>query len=423
MDRLAQVGVVRSDSDEEKVRKATLTLTSALITVLSVIWVGTYAALGLWLPALIPFAYQLASVASIAAFARTKRYRFFRASQLGMMVVLPFLLQWSLGGFGQSSAVALWALMAPLGALVFLDLRRAVPWFMAFVALVAISGLIDARLTEADVPGWIVIAFFVMNVLGVTTTVYLLLQYFMRARERILAELEEKHVALQAEQEKSERLLLNILPVPIAARLKESPEVIADGFADVTVLFADIVEFTRLADRLSAGVVVALLNRVFSAFDVLTQRHDLEKIKTIGDAYMVAAGLPIPRLDHAEAVAEMALDMREEADRCGREVGFPLAIRIGIDSGPVVAGVIGRSKFIYDLWGDTVNTASRMESHGLAGQIQVTGRTYELLKGRYELRERGELDVKGKGLMTTYFLVGRVPSAPPAEMTTRSPTV
>ena len=141
-----------------------------------------------------------------------------------MMLLLPFLLQWSLSGFGQSSAVALWALMAPLGALVFLDLRRALPWFMAFVALVAISGLIDARLTEADVPGWIVIAFLVMNVLGVSTTVHLLLQYFMRARERILAELEEKQLALQAEQEKSERLLLNIIPVPIAARLKESPE-------------------------------------------------------------------------------------------------------------------------------------------------------------------------------------------------------
>jgi adenylate cyclase len=422
VNRLAQVGVVPSDSDEERVRKATLTLTSALITVLAVIWVGTYGALGLWLSALIPFAYQLASVASIAAFARTKRYRFFRASQLSMMLVLPFVLQWSLGGFGPSSAVALWALMAPLGALVFLGLRRASPWFMAFVALVAISGLIDAWLTEADVPGWIVIAFFVLNVLGVSTTVYLLLQYFMRARERILARLEEQHVALQAEQEKSERLLLNVLPVPIAARLKESPEVIADGFAGVTVLFADIVEFTPLADRLSPEEVVALLNRVFSAFDVLTQRHHLEKIKTIGDAYMVAAGLPIPRLDHAEAMAEMALDMRDEADRCGREVGFPLAIRIGMDSGPVVAGVIGRSKFIYDLWGDTVNTASRMESHGLAGQIQVTGRTYERLKSRYELRARGELDVKGKGPMPTYFLVGRVPSAAPAAITARSPT-
>jgi adenylate cyclase len=421
VDRLAQVGVVRSDSDEERVRKATLTLTAALITVLSVIWVGTYGALGLWLSALIPFTYQLASVASIAAFARTKRYRFFRASQLSMMLALPFLLQWSLGGFGQSSAVALWALMAPLGALVFLDLRRALPWFVAFVALVAVSGVIDAQLTEADVPSSIVIAFFVMNVLGVSTTVYLVLQYFMRARERILAELAEKHAALQAEQEKSERLLLNILPVPIAARLKESPDVIADGFKGVTVLFADIVEFTPLADSLSPEEVVALLNRLFSAFDELTQRHDLEKIKTIGDAYMVAAGLPIPRPDHAEAVAEMALDMREEADRCGRELGLPLAIRIGIDSGPVVAGVIGRRKFSYDLWGDTVNTASRMESHGLAGQIQVTGRAYERLRGRYELRERGELAVKGKGPMTTYFLVGRVPSAPPADTTTKSP--
>jgi adenylate cyclase len=409
VDRLAQVGVVRSDSDQERVRKETLTLTSALITVLSVIWVGTYGALGLWLSALIPFTYQLASVASIAVFARTKRYRFFRASQLSMMLALPFLLQWSLGGFGPSSAVALWAFTAPLGALVFLELRRAFPWFVAFAALVVVSGVIDARLTEADVPGWIVIAFFVMNVLGVSTTVYVVLQYFMRARERMLAELEEKHVALTAEQEKSERLLLNILPAPIAARLKESPDVIADGFAGVTVLFADIVDFTPLADRLSPEEVVALLNRVFTAFDVLTQRHDLEKIKTIGDAYMVAAGLPIPRADHAEAAAEMALDMREEADRCGREAGFPLAIRIGMDSGPVVAGVIGRRKFIYDLWGDAVNTASRMESHGLAGEIQVTGRTYERLNGRYQLRERGELAVKGKGPMTTYLLVGRAP--------------
>jgi adenylate cyclase len=407
VDRLAQIGVVRSDSDEERVRKATLTLTSALITVLAVIWVGTYGALGLWLSALIPFAYQLASVASIAAFARTKRYRFFRASQLTMMLALPFLLQWSLGGFGRSSAVALWAFTAPLGALVFLELRRALPWFVAFVALVVVSGLIDARLTEADVPGWIVITFFVMNVLGVSTTVYLVLQYFMRARERILAELEEQHVVLQAEQEKSERLLLNILPAPIAARLKESPDVIADGFPSVSVLFADIADFTPLSDRLSPEELVDLLNRVFSAFDILTQRHDLEKIKTIGDAYMVAAGLPIPRPDHAEAVAEMALDMREEADRCAREVGYPLAIRIGIDCGPVVAGVIGRRKFIYDLWGDTVNTASRMESHATAGEIQLTDECRSALGEGFALIERGVVEIKGKGPMRTWWLEGR----------------
>ena len=422
VDRLAQVGVVATDPQDERVRKATLTLTSALITVLAVIWVVTYAAFGLWLSALIPFVYQLASVASIAAFARTKRYRFFRASQLSMMLLLPFLLQWSLGGFAASSAVALWALTAPVGALVFLELRRAVPWFVAFGALVAVSGLIDAHLTDADLPGWIVTAFFVLNVLGVSTTAYLVLQYFMRARERILAELEDQHLALQAEQEKSERLLLNILPAPIAARLKDSPRIIADGFKGVTVLFADIVEFTPIADRLPPDEVVALLNRVFSAFDLLADHHNLEKIKTIGDAYMVAGGLPIPRPDHAEAVAEMALDMTEEVDRCGREVGLPLAIRVGIDTGPVVAGVIGRRKFIYDLWGDTVNTASRMESHGLAGQIQVTSRAYDRLRGRYELRERGEIDVKGKGPMRTYLLLGRAPSGTePAVITSGSP--
>jgi class 3 adenylate cyclase len=407
VDRLAQVGVAPGDSQEAMARKATLTLSSALMTALAVLWVGTYAALGLWLSALIPFVYQLVSVAGIAMFARTKRYRLFCMSQLSMMLMLPFLLQWSLGGFARSSAVALWALTAPLGALVFLELRRAFPWFVAFVALVAVSGLIDAELTKADVPSWIVIAFFVMNVVGVSTTVYVVLHYFMRARERILAELEDKHLALQSEQEKSERLLLSILPAPIAARLKSSPDVIADGFAGVTVLFADIVDFTPLAERLPPEEVVAVLNRVFSAFDLLAQRHELEKIKTIGDAYMVAGGLPIPRHDHAEAIAEMALDMRDEVENCGRELGFPLAIRVGIDSGPVVAGVIGRRKFIYDLWGDTVNTASRMESHGLAGHIQVTNRAYDRLKDRYELRERGEIDVKGKGPMKTYFLLGR----------------
>jgi guanylate cyclase len=416
VDGLARVGVVAGDSQDETVRKATLTLSSALITALAVIWVGTYAALGLWLSALIPFVYQLVSVTSIVAFARTKRFRLFRATQLGMMLVLPFLLQWSLGGFAQSSAVALWALTAPLGALVFLDLRRAFPWFVAFVSLVVVSGLIDSQLTKADVPSWIVIAFFVMNVVGVSTTVYVVLHYFMRARERILAELEEKHLALRQEQEKSERLLLSILPAPIAARLKDSPDVIADGFTDVTVLFADIVEFTPLADRLPPHDVVALLNRIFSAFDLLTQRHDLEKIKTIGDAYMVAGGLPIPRGDHAEAVAEMALDMRDEVEICGRELGVPLAIRVGIDSGPVVAGVIGRRKFIYDLWGDTVNSASRMESHGVAGQIQVTSRVYDRLKSSFELRERGEIDVKGKGPMKTYFLVGRALPPTPSEV-------
>ena len=173
------------------------------------------------------------------------------------------------------------------------------------------------------------------------------------------------------------------------------------------VLFADIVGFTPLAQELSPADAVAMLDRMFTAWDVLTERHGLEKIKTIGDAYMVAGGLPTPREDHAEAIADMALEMGAEVERCAAETGLSLEVRIGIDTGPVVAGVIGRAKFIYDLWGDTVNTASRMESHGVPGAIQVTERAYEQLRDRYDLRHRGTIEVKGKGPMTTYLLLGK----------------
>jgi class 3 adenylate cyclase len=223
----------------------------------------------------------------------------------------------------------------------------------------------------------------------------------------LLGEAVRTRRALALEQAKSERLLLNVLPAPIAARLKQAEGVIADAFPDATVLFADLVDFTRRSERSSPQQVVQILNELFSVFDRLTQRHGLEKIKTIGDAYMVAGGLPDPRPDHAEAVAEMALAIRDEVAQRADPSGQPLAVRIGIDTGPVVAGVIGTSKFSYDLWGDTVNTASRMESNGVAGCIQVTARTYERLKDGYRFEQRGTIEVKGKGEMVTYFLLGK----------------
>jgi class 3 adenylate cyclase len=400
--RLTELGSLPSDSEEFRLRKSVLVLSSSLMTALACIWVVTYAALGLWLSAAIPLVYQLASAASIYTFARTRRFHLFRVSQLLMSLLLPFALQWSLGGFAASSAVALWAFACPVGALLFLGTRQAVPWFLAFAALTAFSGLIDPALADGapDIPEAIVISFFVLNVLGVCTTAYVLLQYFVRARERALAELE-------VERAKSERLLLNVLPASVASRLKESEEVIADGFGAATVLFADIVGFTPLAQELAPADTVALLDRVFAGWDGLAARHGVEKIKTIGDAYMVAAGLPEERADHAEAIADMALEMGSEAERCAGESAHSLEVRIGIDTGPVVAGVIGRTKFTYDLWGDTVNTASRMESHGIPGSIQVTERAYERLRERYELRRRGTIEVKGKGPMTTYLLLGR----------------
>jgi class 3 adenylate cyclase len=226
----------------------------------------------------------------------------------------------------------------------------------------------------------------------------------------LLGEAIRTRAALDVERQRSERLLLNVLPASIAARLKQSEGVIADGFPDVSVLFADIVNFTPLSQGITPEAVVQLLDELFSGFDQLAQRHGLEKIKTIGDAYMVVGGLPDPRPDHAQAVAEMALAMRQEVTRHTGPSGRPLQVRIGIDTGPVVAGVIGRSKFSYDLWGDTVNTASRMESQGLAGCIQVTERTYQRLRNRYRFEQRGPIQVRGKTATVTYLLLGRNPA-------------
>ena len=210
----------------------------------------------------------------------------------------------------------------------------------------------------------------------------------------------------------NERLLLNILPAPIADRLRRGERVIADRFEDVTLLFADIVDFTTLSRDMPAVEVVALLNRMFSLFDEMVDRFGLEKIKTIGDAYMVVGGLPEATEDHAERVAEMALYLREEVDRRHAQDRHRITFRIGMHVGPAVAGVIGAKKFIYDVWGDTVNTASRMESHGVPGQIQVTQPVYERLRDRYAFEYRGIVDVKGKGPMPTYFLLGRLPARP-----------
>jgi class 3 adenylate cyclase len=212
---------------------------------------------------------------------------------------------------------------------------------------------------------------------------------------------------LDAERQRSERLLLNVMPAPIAERLKAGEEPIADSYPETTVLFADIVNFTGISSRVSPDQLVVLLNDVFSDFDRIAAHHRLEKIKTIGDAYMVVGGLPDVRADHAEAVAEMALAMMESVAERRDPTGDPLKLRIGINTGPVVAGVIGTAKFAYDLWGDAVNTAARMESHGVPEGIQVTEDTYQRLKGRYHFEARGPVDIKGKGAMPVYLLCGR----------------
>ncbi|MBI2925614.1 MAG: response regulator [Verrucomicrobia bacterium] len=227
----------------------------------------------------------------------------------------------------------------------------------------------------------------------------------LRDQEQVyLKQLQSYLQQLQAEQEKSERLLLNVLPRPIADRLKQGESNIADHFQEVTVLFADLVSFTAMSSLISPREVVSLLNEIFSAFDLMAEKRGLEKIKTIGDCYMAVGGLPTARPDHAEAIAELALNMLDEVNRRNASNPNSIEIRIGINTGSVIAGVIGKNKFIYDLWGDTVNTASRMEAYGLPGCVQVTQATYERLQGRYDFEDRGAIEVKGKGQMKTYFL-------------------
>ena len=390
--RIAEIGSDEADSEVVRLRKRVLNLAALTMAVIAPVWSATYMALGLWISAAIPLSYALLTLTLLWIYSSRPVYRRFRSVELTSMLLLPFALQLSLGGFANGSMVALWALTAPLGALFFIGARQANVWFAAFVALVLVSGLLDPVVSEGapSIPTAVVTGFFVLNLLAVPATVFFLVQYSIRSRE--------------AEHERSERLLLNVLPESVARRLKTSEGVIADAYPEATVLFADIVGFTPLSDRLEPDEVVALLDRVFTSWDGLAADHGLEKIKTIGDAYMVVGGVPDPQPGHVRIVAEMALEMSAELKKCSDDLAMPLQARIGLDSGPVVAGVIGRSKFIYDLWGDTVNTASRMESSGDPGKIQVTERAKRALDHDFHLSSRGRIEVKGKGTMNTYFL-------------------
>jgi guanylate cyclase len=396
---LARIGADPRDDEELRQKKALLVLIAVLILPVSVVWGSLYLAFGS--PAgIIPFVYFAVSLGSLVIFARTRRFHPFLITQLldilltttaGMMVV---------GGFLPSGAVGLWGILAPLGAVVFLEVRQAVRWFGAFLVVFLFLGIAgEVLFSDADLPVWFTSTMLALNIIGAGSLVFTLLAVFADQRNAALT-------ALRAEQEKSEALLLNILPRPIAERLKAATQTIADHFDATSILFADVVDFTPLAQRLPPVEVVGILDQLFSHFDALVERHGLEKVKTIGDCYMAAAGVPDPRPDHARKAALLALDMRDVV-ATSAVAGRPgLELRIGINSGPVVAGVIGTKRFLYDLWGDAVNTASRMESQGTPGEIQITRSTYDLLKDEFVCTRRGTIPVKGKGRMETWYLVG-----------------
>ena len=390
-DRVVSIGADPTDSSELRFRKRLLVGISLFVLPIGFLWGCMYWLVGEKAVALTPWAYVAGSIISLAVFSRTRSFAFLRTAQFVLILVAPALGAIMLGGIEDSSSVIVWSFLAPLGAVAFDRPRRAWPWFAAFVFSIVLVVVLSevVRPEGADLPDAFVRTFVVLNIVLVSLVAMTLLVTFARGRETA--------------QARVEALLLNILPEEIAQRLQAEPHPIADDFDAASILFADVVDFTPLAGRLDAREVVGMLDRLFTAFDELVDRYEVEKIKTIGDAYMVAAGVPRPRSDHAHALAGLALEMRACARTCLPE--SDLRLRIGISSGPVVAGVIGRRRFLYDLWGDTVNMASRMESHGTSDEIQITRPTWELLRDDFVTEPLGLVDVKGKGEVETWRLV------------------
>ena len=401
--RLARIGADPRDDDDLRERKGLLVLISVLILPIAALWGFLYLAFGSPV-GVVPLVYFVILLGALIAFSRTRDFsQLLRVGQVAILFA-PTLSMIPLGGFIGSGGVGFWGILAPLGALVFSDVRGAARWFVAFLVVFLGSGIAGemAGAIAPPIPVWFTTTMLALNIAVGGAIVFTLLAVFARQRRDALT-------ALRLEQAKAENLLLNILPRSIADRLKDETQPIADQFDSASILFADVVDFTPWSERRTARQVVGFLDHLFSHFDALAERYGLEKIKTIGDSYMVAAGVPTPRPDHARALTLMAFEMLE-AMRSSDGVGHAgLELRIGINSGPVVAGVIGRKRFLYDLWGDAVNTASRMESHGTPGRIQVTRATYELLVGEFECEPRGPIPVKGKGDIEAWYVVRRRP--------------
>jgi adenylate cyclase len=398
---MTQIGATPNEDDDSRLRRK-LFIGASLAGVPCLTFYGAlYALLGAPLVAVIMFAYMAICLINLTVFSITGRGfpQFLLFLTLSPMIA-SLLLAIVLGGLMGSAMHVVWGLLTPLGALVVYGPKAARRCFAAYVGVLGLGLLLSYSVTDPInvLDPRAISAVMGINIIGVSTFAFAILDYFVRERDLALS-------LLRSERERSEALLLNILPKDIVSVLKREARTIADHFEGASILFADVVDFTPMSEKMLPTELVDLLNEIFSYFDGLVEKYDVEKIKTIGDCYMVASGVPRPRADHAHVLARLALDMREYVNRQSFG-GYKIRLRIGINSGPVVAGVIGRKKFIYDLWGDAVNTASRMESHGSEGTIQITRATYELIKDDFECAPRGTLYVKGKGEMEAWQIHG-----------------
>lgn len=394
-----------TDPGEEALGKTILSMLVFAESLVSIFWIYTISGLGegYAIMAITPYVYLVFSYVSLFIFYRTQRYHYFIFTQLAMLLVMPFFLQWTIGGYQAASGVAIWAILSPIGALMILGTRKSTPWFFLFVLLAAFSWKFNHLFSSntMPMPGEVKDIFFLMNIIGTACILYAAMRYFQSQKERTMQ-------ALSVEQARSEKLLLNVLPETIASRLKNNDVLIADSHPSVTILFADIVGFTELSNNMTPFELVNLLSGIFSVFDNLADGWKLEKIKTLGDGYMVVGGVPLDLENHAFAVVSFACEMRNALNLFNKKTGYDLHMRIGVSTGAVVAGVIGTSKFAYDIWGDTVNMASRMEQTGLVDEIQVSQSTYEILKDAYRFEVRKDVQVKGKGIVDTYLVRDKI---------------
>src|SRR3989441_1903933 len=416
--RLAAVGADPRDDEQTRQGKVLLVLTSVLILPIAVVWGSLYLIFGSPV-GYVPFVYALVLLGAIIAFARTRNFALLLYVSVVDILLAPTLSMVPLGGFLPSGGVGLWGILAPVGALVFRGPRAGLRWFFAYLAVFIGSGVAGQLVgAVSTLPEWFTSTMLGLNVAVGGSIVFILIATFLGQRDRAMD-------ALAREQERSERLLLNVLPKEIAPRLKAGESPIADAYEHATVLYADIVGSTMLAERLDAKQLVALLNGIFSRFDLLAERHGVEKIRTIGDNYMCVAGVPRQRADHAKVMARMALGICAYLDELRAAGEDRIDFRIGMNSGPCVGGVIGLRKIVFDIWGESVNTASRMETHSVPGRIHLTHATHQLLRHQVKCGARGTDDAKGKGPMRTWFLVGerrpQAESAGPGVAAARAP--
>lgn len=371
-----------------------------------VFWIYTLSGLGegYALMAFFPYIYIILSYTSLLIFYRYKKFKHLTFTQLIMLLVMPFFMQWVIGGYEASSGIAIWAILSPIGALMILGTRQSTSWFVLFAILAAVSWYLNDQFAgnALPIPKDVKGTFFLMNIMGTTCILYAVMRYFQSQKERTMK-------ALEVERARSEKLLLNVLPQSIANRLKDNDMRIADSHDSVTVLFADIVGFTQLTSSMSPIALVDLLSQLFSAFDELVNQASLEKVKTIGDGYMVVGGAPNHLENHTAVVTKLALTIFDALACFNQQTNSSLEMRIGISSGAVVAGVIGSSKFAYDLWGDPVNMASRMEQTALTNTVQLSEAAYELIQAtnvasQFDFLERKQVQIKGKGKVGTYML-------------------